>query len=365
MFTERLRCPRHMYSLLLLGPYPPPAGGVASYLASVFRNLPSGECAWYGHGDSPYQGPGVEVVRGNDFDPARCLWTRFRAPVALDSSTVFLEYLDWRLLIRWLPSIVLHRVRWVKVVHDGNLPSRFQSYPGSTKWLTRIASWFVWRYIAVNEELARWLQVNIAPSHKIAVIPSLIEAPALSQESVEDPGFLGARARYKRLVCAVGALNPEYGFQDVAQAIRRLTIRRGEELGLVLLSTGFAREPDFLEGLFGACPNLVLLENLPREQALAVMRDCDVVVRATRRESYGLSRVEAICQGTPVVATNVGQVRGLYTYEFGDVEKLASLLDLALTSGGAEATAMTAEDYRAEGERNRRELMLLLESAVA
>ena len=103
--------------------------------------------------------------------------------------------------------------------------------------------------------------------------------------------------------------------------------------------------------------------DLSREQALAAYRRCDVVVRSIRLESYGLSRVEAICQGTPVVATNTGETRGMLCYEFGDIDGLARQLEAALTEQARDNTKYWARLYSKEAAQNRQRLLALLEEA--
>jgi glycosyltransferase involved in cell wall biosynthesis len=350
--------------LLLLGPYPPPAGGVVSYLQAVFRHLPAGECAWYGYGDLPHDSECIHCVALQDYDPASRLWQRFLPRVVLDSSTVFLEYFDSRLLKRWLTSILLRRVRWVKVVHDSTLPARFAHYDRKQKHMIRLASRFVWRYVAVNEQLGQWLGKNVAPAGKVVVIPSLIDAPSVNTQVAPVPEFKRLADTSELVICAVGAMNPSYGFQDVVDAVGQLQADLGIQVGLALLHVGFDAHSGFAEQLRASFPGLLALSNLSKSQVAAIMRASDVTVRAVRSESYGLSRVESICLGTPVVATNTGETRGMYCYEFGDVSGLVRQLKRAMADGAREATASQGQQYVAEALLNRERLLQLLETAA-
>ena len=71
-----------------------------------------------------------------------------------------------------------------------------------------------------------------------------------------------------------------------------------------------------------------------------------------RVESYGLSRIEAIWCGLPVVATRAGETRGMLLYDFGDVEELTAQLRRALSGERARETAEWAARYRQEAEEN-------------
>jgi hypothetical protein len=87
-------------------------------------------------------------------------------------------------------------------------------------------------------------------------------------------------------------------------------------------------------------------------------------VRAVRSESYGLSRVEAVCQGTPVVATRTGQTRGMHCYTFGDVEGLSAQLKSAMKDGAGVAAREAADHFSDEAAINREKLMTLLHRAA-
>jgi glycosyltransferase involved in cell wall biosynthesis len=77
-------------------------------------------------------------------------------------------------------------------------------------------------------------------------------------------------------------------------------------------------------------------------------------VRAFAYESYGISRVEAIWCGVPVVATRAGETRGMLTYEFGDVDALVEQLRRALYDPPREDLAAWAAQFRREAEENLR-----------
>jgi glycosyltransferase involved in cell wall biosynthesis len=82
------------------------------------------------------------------------------------------------------------------------------------------------------------------------------------------------------------------------------------------------------------------------------MRRSHAFVRGFGLESYGLSRVEAIWCGLPVVATRAGETRGMLLYDFGDVDALTRQLGRALDAGHSGETAGWAEKYRREAEEN-------------
>jgi hypothetical protein len=83
-------------------------------------------------------------------------------------------------------------------------------------------------------------------------------------------------------------------------------------------------------------------------------------VRAFQFESYGLSRIEAIWNGTPVIATKAGETRGMLTYDFGDQEELIENLKAVLSGSSDGNLSVWAAQYREEAENNLCELRRVL-----
>ena len=81
---------------------------------------------------------------------------------------------------------------------------------------------------------------------------------------------------------------------------------------------------------------------------------CDLFVRAVGAEGYGISRVEAIWCGTPVIAVDVGETRGMLTYNFGDVEALSKLISDVLSGRNRPELSSWANLFRAEADANLR-----------
>ena len=87
------------------------------------------------------------------------------------------------------------------------------------------------------------------------------------------------------------------------------------------------------------------------------MKRSDLFVRGVCYESYGLSRVEAIWCGLPVVATSVGETRGMLLYDYGDEEALTRQIKRALSDSSGLDVEMWATTFRREAEENLRALM--------
>jgi len=90
-----------------------------------------------------------------------------------------------------------------------------------------------------------------------------------------------------------------------------------------------------------------------------ILKSSDVFVRGNVEEGYGISRVEAIWCGVPVVATNVGETRGMLIYEFGDIKSLKEQLRRALGQEEDDVREASAL-FHQEAERNLENLKRVL-----
>ena len=206
-----------------------------------------------------------------------------------------------------------------------------------------------------SEELARWLREEVRVGQPVTPVGSLLPVPYSDSEGelpAEIDGLFSGAERRARRVCSVGVFIPEYGFLHAAEAVGRLRREAGEDVGLVLLDGGFACDEAYREEVLRGRPWVTVLKNVPHPHVFQIMRRCDAFVRGFGLESYGLSRVEAVWAGLPVVATRAGETRGMLLYDFGDVGALTSQLRRALSGGHARETAEWAATYRREAEEN-------------
>jgi glycosyltransferase involved in cell wall biosynthesis len=254
--------------------------------------------------------------------------------------------------------VILKRLlgfEWVKIVHDGSLPTRHARFGAARRALFRAAAGSVDEFVVTSAELARWLREEARVRSSVSVVESLLPVPYLDASGALPPATEAALAsvmRRPRRVCSVGVFIPEYGFLHAALAVERLRRETGEDLGLVLLDGDFASDASYREEVLRGREWVTVLKNVAHPDVLRVMRRCDAFVRGFGLESYGLSRVEAVWAGLPVVATRAGETRGMLLYDFGDVDALASQLKLALSGAHSRETAAWAETYRRRAEEN-------------
>ena len=347
----------------ILGPLPPPYGGVSVFVSTLRKfTRGSGIKIW----SYPYKdGHDEDVVyfKHRRLEILRLLLTDGYGALVLDCSHYHLEYPNPILAPIWLTLKPLLNLRWIKMVLDGSLPGRYRKFNS----LQRILFWLgirsVSEFVVVQPELERWLREEIKVSQKITLIPCLLppDPDALARHlSPELKGLLSRYLNRPKRVCCVGAFIPDYGFKQAAQAIEALRAETGLDIGLVLLDGTFAREEKYRDEVLRERDWITTIENVQNDDVFPILKNSDAFVRAFGQESYGISRVEAIWCGVPVVATNVGETRGILTYEFGDIESLKEQLRRALFEGkpddGSEASAM----FHQEAEQNLEDLKRVL-----
>ena len=343
--------------VVVLGPLPPPYGGVSVYVAALAEHLKScGVRVWALFGErGATRGPHVRFVNHRRLGVVAALLGEGRGARVLDVTHFHLEHPHPLALPLWLAAKRALRFEWYKNILDGTLPARHREFTRLRRFLFRRAVAAADEFVVASQELRRWLEDEIKVSQPVTVIPCLLNIPARSLDaplSSATEERLAPYLRRPRRVCSVGVFTENYGFAHAAAAVERLRAETGEEIGLALLDGTFARDEAYRRSVLAGRDWITVLENVPNAGVYRILRRSDCFVRGTAREGYGISRVEGVWCDTPVVATNVGETRGMLTYEFGDTDALAAQLRRALYDPPREDLAAWAETYRREADEN-------------
>ncbi|HEX8188590.1 MAG TPA: glycosyltransferase family 4 protein [Pyrinomonadaceae bacterium] len=342
--------------VVLLGPYPPPHGGVSIYVSTLFAHLSARGLRLWAYGDRELRAPNVRFMRDKRRELVPLLLREGRGARVGDCTHFLLEYPS-ALVPAWVLLKRLLGFEWVKILHDGSLPARYAGFTPARRALCRLAAGGVTEFVAVSEELARWLREELRVTQPVSVVKSLLPPPRDAGDVALPEGLAASLADYTRRarrVCSVGAFIPEYGFLHAAEAVERLRREAGEDVGLLLLDGDFAADGPYREEVLRGRPWVTVLQNVAHADVFKILRRSDAFVRGFGLESYGLSRVEAVWCGLPVVATRAGETRGMLLYDFGDVDALARQLRRALDGDCARETAGWAATYEREAGENLR-----------
>ena len=340
--------------VVLLGPYPPPHGGVSIYVSTLFRHLKARGLHLWTYGEREVRGTNVRFMKEKRSELVPLLLREGRGARVADCTHFLLEYPS-ALVPVWVLLKRLLGFEWVKILHDGSLPARHAAFGGVRRALFRLAAGGVTEFVAVSDELGRWLREELRVAQPVSVVKSLLPVARVGDGDALPEGLeesLKDYTRRARRVCSVGTFIPEYGFLHAAEAVGRVRLETGEDVGLLLLDGGFASDESYRREVLGGREWITVLKSVEHADVFRLMRRSHASVRGFGPESYGLSRVEALWAGLPVVATRAGETRGMLLYDFGDVDELTRQLRRALDGGHAQATAEWAARYRQEAEEN-------------
>ena len=114
--------------IVLLGPYPPPFGGVSIYISTLFHFLKDHSVQLWTYGEHKVRGPNVRFMKNKRRAIVPLLLREGRGARIADCTHFLIEYPSLLVPI-WVVLKRLLRFDWLKIVHDGSLPSRQPSVP--------------------------------------------------------------------------------------------------------------------------------------------------------------------------------------------------------------------------------------------
>ncbi|HYH84307.1 MAG TPA: glycosyltransferase [Pyrinomonadaceae bacterium] len=343
-----------MKKVVLLGPYPPPYGGVSIYISTLFEVLKSRGLHLWTYGDEEARGANVHFMRDKRREIVPLLLREGRGARVADCTHFLVEYPS-ALVPVWVILKRLLGFEWIKIVQDGSLPSRHKKFGALRRALFRMAASEVTEFVVLSEELERWLREEVCVRQKVSLIRNLFPVAYADAQTALPPETVAALASYlnrEKKVCSVGVFIRDYGFKHIAEAVERLRGETREDIGLVLLDGGFASDEEYRSETLRGRDWITVLRNVAHPHVFQILKRSDAFVRGVVHEGYGLSRVEAIWCGLPVVATRAGETRGMLLYDFGDVDELTAQLRRALSGTHTQETSTWAARYRREAEEN-------------
>src|SRR4051812_49220886 len=223
--------------VVILGPYPPPHGGVSIYVAALFRRLePRGLHLWT-YGEEELSGARVRFMHDKRREIVPLLLREGRGARVADCTHFLFEYPS-ALVPVWVILKRLLGFEWVKIVQDGTLPARHAKFSPARRALFRLSANAATEFVVLSEELRRWLRDTVGVRQNVSLIRNLFPVPYLEDDGAPPPEIeeaLDGFTRRGRRVASVGVFIEEYGFLHTARAVERLRHETGEDLGLVLL----------------------------------------------------------------------------------------------------------------------------------
>lgn len=316
--------------LLLVGPYPPPHGGISVHVASAQRMLLRAgascrvlDCG--GHRQATAGPRGRVAGRLRLLEQIR---DHARAGFTVHVHGNGHSTRSWLLLLacgyagRGAQGRVL-------TLHSGLVPRFLDSCSVGARSLVRVALRAYDRVLCVNDSI----HGALAPLHRarprIETLPAYLEAPrpdAALASHVEE--WLAA---HTPVLSTALFFRPEYGFELLVDATARLRATYPRLGCLVLGGDAGSDAAQELLRLRGLAAAVLLAGDVEHERCLAAMARSDVFVRATLADGDASSVREALALGVPVVASDVGhRPVGVALFRRGEVESLVAAIESQL-----------------------------------
>jgi len=297
--------------VLVLGPAPPPQGGIASVIQDWVTSDLSHEYSFEVFPTYTQESPGTgrlgrQVDRARRFAAYAIKLIRTRPDIVhVHSSTAFRSTMVYLLVARLAGrKAILH-------VHGSDWRSFYPAQSRLVRWLRRLALSLPHVIVVLNSQWVRWL-LGIGISTEIRIVPN-----CLSDSPKPDPAVLEAVRLDLRpqqdsfVVLIVAAICSWKGIFDLVEAIPSI-VRHCDAVRFVLV--GGEEEPGAMKRLTDALEQgelgrwVRVLGEVDRERVTALLHAADVFLLPSWMEGMPISVLEAMRAGIPIIATDVGAI---------------------------------------------------------
>lgn len=327
--------------VLLLGPYPPPHGGVQTNLVAIRSFLLKNGIPCSVINITRHRKPDADGVYYPE-GPAQLVQLLAR----LDYDLIHLHIggmLSNRLLALSLVCARWPRKKSVMTFHSGGFPSTPEGQALSPPSFAGLVLRSFDGIIGVNEEIIRFLQrMGVRPERARLISPFAF----LGGSGAELPPSLAEFfATHDPVLTSVGLLEPEY---DLPLQISALTPIRKKfpQAGLLLIGSGSLESG--LRERIGASPSaahILLAGDVPHAATMEAMVRSRVMLRTTLYDGDALSVREALRLGTSVIASDNGmRPEGVRLIPKADLGALVSAIELELQNPAAPKTASAGDE---------------------
>jgi glycosyltransferase involved in cell wall biosynthesis len=316
--------------LLLIGPFPPPHGGISVHVAEAKKQLDRA-------------GIDSRVLNMNRTAP------QSEEYICLRSGTQLLRVLlahvrqGWTLHLHtnghndrsWLIALACGLIgrlapACLLTVHSGMAPAYLGKASIWRRLLASIACRLHNRVITVNRQI--WCSIASLglPPDSLEVIPAYFP---ISYSAALPATFADLRKQSTPLISTVLFHRPEYDVDLLIHALSRLRNRYPNARCLIMGGGEQQQEAERLIREEGMEEHVKLLGDVPHDSCLALIAASDLFVRATREDGDSISVREALSLGVPAVVSNVGhRPPGAILFRAGDLDDLVSTMEATLAS---------------------------------
>jgi glycogen(starch) synthase len=304
--------------ILLIGPYPPPHGGISVHVSEIQRCLTAAGV--------PCRVLDTSDVRSWSFHFALLRYS-------LQGWTLHLHtnghnWKSW-LLALWCGIVGQSSGSCILTLHSGLAPGYVTALRGWRRRMAGLTCRLYSRVICVSPAVRDALVLLGQPADRIDIAPAYLET-GLGEVSL-DRKIAAWMEEHRPLLSTALFFRPEYGFDLLVSAIAMLRVQYPSVGCLVMGSGEQESEARKLVREFGLDNHMLLVGDVIHAQCLALMSRSDLFLRTTWYDADSISVREALALGVPVVASRVGaRPKGVVLFQPGDVTDLVSKIESSM-----------------------------------
>ena len=320
--------------ILLIGPYPPPHGGVSVHVSGIDQQLTAGGVRCQVLNTNQIRlglGFGIELLRH--------AWQGWTLHLHTNGH-------NWR---SWLLAMGCGLAGQsgegcILTLHSGMSPAYLAAAAVWRRRLAGLTCLLYTRVICVSPGIRAAIVSLGVPSQRTEIVPACLktERPQVALE----PLLRAWIGRHRPLFSTALFFRPEYGFDLLVDGLARLRDRY-PSFGCLVMGSGEQRvEAEGRIHEMGFEENILIVGDVVHDVCLKLMSMSRVFIRPTLEDGDSISVREALALGVPVVASRVGmRPDGVLLFRAGDVDDMVSQIELALAvEKGAEAPAAGCMD---------------------
>jgi glycosyltransferase involved in cell wall biosynthesis len=316
--------------LLLVGPYPPPHGGVSVHV-------------WNTHTLSRRAGIECKVLNIDRSAPSSDEYVKISSGAGFIAELLRHAFRGWTLHAHtnghntksWAVALVCGIAAQfgpggLLTLHSGMMPAFVSEGGWPRRALARLTCALYRKIICVNDEIAGSLRSLGVAESRIEIAPAYLPVePSRPAIPADIEWWL---SHHSPVITSTMFFRPEYGFDLLVQAASVLR-EKHPRIGFLVFGSGEERAAaEALVHTSGLGETVFLPGDVHHDLCLALMARSSVFIRPTYHDGDSISVREALSFGIPVVASNVGtRPPGVRLFEVGDVEGLTSQMEVALT----------------------------------